>query len=124
MDLQLTEKIVVVTGAASGIGEATARLLIEEGAIVVGVDRDPIDTGLGARGTAVQADLTDPATPDRVTRPPRCGAGITPGSARSNDGQMRPVEDAGSGLSGGGWWARQVCSAVSLTASAKAWGSR
>jgi NAD(P)-dependent dehydrogenase (short-subunit alcohol dehydrogenase family) len=66
MDLQLTEKIVVVTGAASGIGEATARLLTEEGAIVVGVDRDPIDTALGARGTAVQADLTDAATPDRV----------------------------------------------------------
>jgi len=66
MDLQLTDKIVVVTGAASGIGAATARLLTVEGAIVVGVDRDPIDTGLGAGGTAVQADLTDPATPDRV----------------------------------------------------------
>ncbi len=66
MDLQLTDKIVLVTGAASGIGAATARLLTEEGAIVVGVDRDPIDTGPGARGTAVQADLTDPATPDRV----------------------------------------------------------
>jgi NAD(P)-dependent dehydrogenase (short-subunit alcohol dehydrogenase family) len=63
MDLQLTDKIVVVTGAASGIGQATARLLTEERAIVVGVDRDPIDSGLGARGTAVQAD---PATPDRV----------------------------------------------------------
>jgi NAD(P)-dependent dehydrogenase (short-subunit alcohol dehydrogenase family) len=101
VDLQLTEKIVVVTGAASGIGAATARPLTEVGAIVVGVDRDQVDTG-----------------------PPRCGAGITPGSARSNDGQMRPVDDAGSGLSGGGWWARQVCSAVPLTASAKAWGSR
>jgi NAD(P)-dependent dehydrogenase (short-subunit alcohol dehydrogenase family) len=66
MDLQLTDKIVVVTGAASGIGAATARLLTEEGAIVVGVDRDPIDAGLGAGGTAVQADLTDPATPDPV----------------------------------------------------------
>ena len=55
MDLQLTDKVVVVTGAASGIGQATARLLTEEGAVVVGVDRDPIDTGLGARGTAVQA---------------------------------------------------------------------
>ena len=66
MDLQLTGKVVVVTGAASGIGQATARLLTEEGAIVVGVDRDPIDTGRGARDTAVQADLTDPATPDRV----------------------------------------------------------
>jgi NAD(P)-dependent dehydrogenase (short-subunit alcohol dehydrogenase family) len=66
MDLQLTDKVVVVTGAASGIGQATASLLTEEGAIVVGVDRDQIDTAPGARGTAVQADLTDPATPDRV----------------------------------------------------------
>jgi NAD(P)-dependent dehydrogenase (short-subunit alcohol dehydrogenase family) len=66
MDLQLTDKVVVVTGAASGIGQATARLLAEEGAVVVGVDRDPVDIGLGTRGTAVQADLTDSATPDRV----------------------------------------------------------
>src|SRR5258705_11923344 len=66
MDLQLTGKVVVVTGAASGIGQATARLLTEEGAVVVGVDRDPIDTEPGAHATAVQADLTDPATPDRV----------------------------------------------------------
>jgi NAD(P)-dependent dehydrogenase (short-subunit alcohol dehydrogenase family) len=66
MDLQLTDKIVIVTGAASGIGQAIARLLTEEGAVVVGVDRDPIDAGPGARGTAVQADLTDLATPDRV----------------------------------------------------------
>jgi len=66
VDLQLTDKVVVVTGAASGIGQATARLLAEEGAVVVGVDRDPVDIGLGTRGTAVQADLTDCATPDRV----------------------------------------------------------
>jgi NAD(P)-dependent dehydrogenase (short-subunit alcohol dehydrogenase family) len=66
MDLQLTGKIVVVTGAASGIGQASARLLTEEGAVVVGVDRDPIDSAPGACATAVQADLTDPATPDRV----------------------------------------------------------
>jgi NAD(P)-dependent dehydrogenase (short-subunit alcohol dehydrogenase family) len=66
MDLQLTGKVVVVTGAASGIGQASARLLTEEGAVVVGVDRDPIAIGPRACGTAVQADLTDPATPDRV----------------------------------------------------------
>jgi len=66
VDLQLTDKVVVVTGAASGIGQATARLLADEGAVVVGVDRDPVDTGLVTRGTAIQADLTDSATPDRV----------------------------------------------------------
>jgi NAD(P)-dependent dehydrogenase (short-subunit alcohol dehydrogenase family) len=66
VDLKLTDNVVVVTGAASGIGQATARLLTDEGAVVVGVDRDPIDSGLGPRGTAVQADLTEPAAPDRV----------------------------------------------------------
>jgi NAD(P)-dependent dehydrogenase (short-subunit alcohol dehydrogenase family) len=66
MDLRLTDQVIVVTGAASGIGQATARLLTQEGAVVVGVDRDPVDAGPGARVTAVQADLTDPAMPDRV----------------------------------------------------------
>ncbi|MFJ3308433.1 SDR family NAD(P)-dependent oxidoreductase [Streptomyces sp. NPDC086549] len=46
MDLQLTDKVVVVTGAASGIGQAIARLLTEEGAVVAGVDRNPVGTGL------------------------------------------------------------------------------
>src|SRR5258708_6964901 len=55
MDLQLTDKIVVVTGAASGIGEATARLLTEEGALVGGLAHGPIDSGLGARGPAMRA---------------------------------------------------------------------
>ena len=45
MDLRLTDQVIVVTGAASGIGQATARLLSEEGAVVVGVDRDPVDAG-------------------------------------------------------------------------------
>jgi NAD(P)-dependent dehydrogenase (short-subunit alcohol dehydrogenase family) len=66
MDLRLTDQVIVVTGAASGIGQATARLLTQEGAVVVGVDRHPVDAGPRARVTAVQADLTDPATPDRV----------------------------------------------------------
>ncbi|MGW4913945.1 SDR family NAD(P)-dependent oxidoreductase [Streptomyces sp. NPDC004270] len=66
MDRKLTGKVVIVTGAVSGIGQATARLLTEERAVVVGADRDPVETGLGARGTAVQADLTDPTSPDHV----------------------------------------------------------
>jgi L-fucose dehydrogenase len=39
MDLQLKDKVVLVTGAARGIGTATVRALAQEGAIAVIVDR-------------------------------------------------------------------------------------
>ncbi|MBO2453594.1 SDR family oxidoreductase [Actinomadura barringtoniae] len=62
MDLELTGKVFIVTGASAGIGSATAQLLAAEGAHVVGVARDagPIEE-LGERVTGAAADLTDPA---------------------------------------------------------------
>lgn len=41
MDYQLNNKVAVVTGAGSGIGLATAKAFISEGANVVGVDLNP-----------------------------------------------------------------------------------
>src|SRR5579864_5443577 len=40
MDLQLKDKVVVITGGAKGIGAAITRACVEEGAIPVIVDRD------------------------------------------------------------------------------------
>ena len=40
MDLQLKDKVVIVTGGAKGIGAAIVRSLAAEGAIPVIVDRD------------------------------------------------------------------------------------
>src|SRR5258705_6987975 len=66
MDLQLNDRVVIVTGAAAGIGQATAGVLTAEGAVVVGVDRDVVESGLGSEGSAIRADLTDAACPPRV----------------------------------------------------------
>ncbi|HZN14275.1 MAG TPA: SDR family oxidoreductase [Acidimicrobiales bacterium] len=52
----------VVTGAASGIGLATARLLVEEGAQVAGLDRDRPPDNAGV--VAVIADVTDQPSMD------------------------------------------------------------
>ena len=51
-------KAVLVTGAASGIGLATARFLLDDGRKVVGLDSAPMPD-LGPEFHAVQADLTD-----------------------------------------------------------------
>ncbi len=76
MNLDLKEKVVVVTGGASGIGEATVRLLCAEGALPVIVDRNAdrgrsiaVELGLvRLRGRFIEADLTDEAA---------CGRAVT-----------------------------------------------
>jgi len=69
MDLQLKNKVVIVTGGAKGIGEGIVNVLANEGAIPVIVGRNEKDNlktveSLKARGFEcfqVQAELTDPA---------------------------------------------------------------
>ena len=40
MDLQIKDKVVLITGGAKGIGEAISKACAQEGAIPVVVDRD------------------------------------------------------------------------------------
>jgi NAD(P)-dependent dehydrogenase (short-subunit alcohol dehydrogenase family) len=56
----------VVTGAASGIGLATARRLLAEGGTVVGTDLAAPTEDLGPRFEFVAADITDEAAIDEV----------------------------------------------------------
>ena len=67
MDLELKDKVVIITGGAKGIGAAAVETFAREGAIPVIVGRSP-DTGdalleqIGAtspRGLMIETELTD-----------------------------------------------------------------
>jgi NAD(P)-dependent dehydrogenase (short-subunit alcohol dehydrogenase family) len=69
MDLNLTNKVALITGASKGIGLATTRTLLAEGARVVAVSRrvsPELDALSCPALTHLAADLTDPDTPARV----------------------------------------------------------
>ena len=65
--LQYAGKRVVVTGCASGMGAATAKILVDLGAEVIGLDVKPTDVPVVS---FIQVDLKDPAQPSTPASPP------------------------------------------------------
>ncbi|TKC05235.1 L-fucose dehydrogenase [Pedobacter frigoris] len=69
MDLQLKDKVIIVTGGAKGIGEGIVRVLAKEGAIPVIVGRNAADNekladsikAEGGQVFSLTAELTNPA---------------------------------------------------------------
>ena len=66
MDLQLKDKVIIVSGGAKGIGEGIVKVLAAEGAIPVIIGRSEEDNlkvvnDLGGKASQVVAELTDPA---------------------------------------------------------------
>ena len=71
MDLELRDRVFIITGGARGLGRATAECLVAEGARVVlsGRDGDSLtaaEAELGDAAVSVVADNADPGTPARL----------------------------------------------------------
>ncbi len=54
------ERVVLITGAAGGVGKATVDVFFRNGWKVIGVDRNPFGDGFPANGLFIQADNSDP----------------------------------------------------------------
>jgi NAD(P)-dependent dehydrogenase (short-subunit alcohol dehydrogenase family) len=85
-------KVVAVTGAASGIGLATARRLLADGAVVIGADLPPAVDDLGERWTYVPTDVTDEVAVRALV-----AAAVEAGGGRL-DGAVTAAGVAGGGL--------------------------
>jgi 3-oxoacyl-[acyl-carrier protein] reductase len=96
MDLGLSGRVFIATGASRGLGFATARCLVDDGAKVVVSARDETRLAsavkeLGGPGTAVgvAADLTDPASAGRLVSAAKENFGRLDGALISVGGPAR-----------------------------------
>lgn len=103
MDLQLADKTYLVTGGTRGLGLATARALVDEGANVVVASRtqatvDAVAHELGCTG--IVADLADPEAPVRLVAATVAAYGRIDGALVSVGG---PPAGAALGLTDAQW---------------------
>src|SRR5450432_2394501 len=73
MDLQLKDKVIIVTGGAKGIGEGIVKVLAKEGAIPVIIGRNEKDNlatvaSVGGQCGQVAAELSDPVACEKAVK--------------------------------------------------------
>ncbi len=59
------QRVMLITGAAGGIGRATVELFTEKGWIVIGVDRNQF-VSFPDKGLFIQADISDPTNLEKI----------------------------------------------------------
>ena len=62
------KRVMLITGAAGGIGRGCVQLFAESGWRVIGVDRSPFGEGFPEDGLFIQADIADPAAVEKIIR--------------------------------------------------------
>jgi glucose 1-dehydrogenase len=62
-----TERSVLITGAAGGIGRATVHLFAEKGWHVIGVDRSPFGDDFPANGVFIQTEISNPDLMEEIS---------------------------------------------------------
>lgn len=60
------QRVVLITGAAGGVGRATVTLFAEKGWRVIGVDRQAFGDGFPADGLFIQSDISKAENIDRI----------------------------------------------------------
>jgi 3-oxoacyl-[acyl-carrier protein] reductase len=91
MDLGLSDRVYLLTGAAGGLGRATAQVLVDDGARVVISSRsqesvDQAVAELGPRATGVAVDNADPTAPALLIKAARDAFGRLDGALISVGG--------------------------------------
>jgi len=63
---KVTQKTVLITGAAGGIGRASVALFAEKGWRVIGVDRAPFGKDFPANGLFIQSEISHPESMETI----------------------------------------------------------